>query len=73
MTEADPLCAHDPVDDAAAGRARPEAVPQVLLRADDEGWLVVVVERAKPEQVGTVAAQLDPDAGDEALQRDLRL
>jgi hypothetical protein len=43
-------------------------VPEVLLRADDEGWLVVVVERAKTEQVGTVAAQLDPGAADEALQ-----
>jgi hypothetical protein len=48
-------------------------MPEVLLRRDDERRLVVVVEGTQPEQVGPVAAQLDPGRGDEALQRYLRL
>jgi hypothetical protein len=46
-------------------------VPEVLLRRDDEGRLMIVVERAETEQVAAVAAQVDAGTRDESFQRDL--
>ena len=71
MAEADAFGLHDPVDDGAAGVAGAQAVPQVLLGADDERGLVVFVEGAEAEQVGAVSLELDAAAFGQAFERDV--
>ena len=52
----------DPVDDRSASVARSQAIPQVLARRNDQRRLVILVERAQPDQVRSVPFQLDPCA-----------
>jgi hypothetical protein len=73
MTEAHALRLHHPVDHRAAGLAGSEAVPQVLLRRDDQRRLTVVMEGAQAEKVRTVPPPLDAARLDQALQADLLL
>ena len=51
---------HHPVDDRPARLARPQAVPEVLLRADDQRRGLVLVERAGPMQVRAVPLRAPP-------------
>ena len=44
---------------SASGPACAEAVPQVLLRADHQGRLVILMQRAQAQQVRAVPLQLD--------------
>ena len=65
MSERHALRLHHPVDHRAAGLAGAEAVPEVLLRTDDERRRLVVVERAAADPIGTVGFKLDAGALDE--------
>ncbi len=71
MAEADALGVHHPGDYVTALVAGPEAVPEILLRADHQARLMVVVKRAQPEQVRAVALEFDAARFCQALQRDL--
>ncbi len=73
MAEADALGVHYPGDYVASLVARPEAVPEILFRADHQARLMVIVERTQPEQVRAVAFELDASRFGESLQRDLLL
>ena len=71
MPEAHALGPHHPVDHRAAGLARTQAVPQVLVRRDHQRRRLVLVERTAPDQVGAVALERDAPRLDQALQRHL--
>src|SRR5208282_1375225 len=73
MAEADALGLHYPVDYRAAGLAGAETVPQVLLRTDNQRRVVIVVERAQPEQVRAVPAEFDSPRFDKPLETHLPL
>ena len=73
MTEADPIGPHHPVDGRPARVASSHAVPEVLLRRDDERRRFVVVERAEAVQVGSQPTQLDPSRLRQPLDRDFSL
>jgi hypothetical protein len=57
MAEAHPLFPHHPIHHAAAGAARAQAVPEVLLRRDHQRGLAVVVEGAQAQEVRAVTTQ----------------
>ncbi|HXE10637.1 MAG TPA: hypothetical protein VN633_00855 [Bryobacteraceae bacterium] len=51
MAETHAACPHHPRDYIAAGVARTQTMPQVLLRTDDQRGRAVVVKRAPPDPV----------------------
>src|SRR5689334_15124720 len=67
MPEAHALCTHHPVDHRAAGLARTEAMPQILLGRDHETRLMVLVKRTQAHQVLAVLLQLHAGCLREAL------
>ena len=73
MAEADAFHPHHPVDDTAAHLTRAPAMPQVLLRRDDQRRRALVVERAQADEVCAVSLQLDAARLDQPLHRDLAL
>ena len=73
MPEADTLGLHHPVDHRAAALAGPQAVPQVLVRADHQAGLMVVVEGTQSDQICPVALELNTTAFRQALEGDVLL
>jgi hypothetical protein len=73
VPEAHALGLHHEVDHAPARLARPEAVPQVAVGRDHQRGLVVVVEGAEAEEVGTGAAEVDAARAHELFERDVAL
>jgi len=73
VPEADAVGPHHPVDHRPARVTRPQTVPEILPRSDNQRRIAVVVERAEAKQVGTVPMQLDPPSLGQALDRDLFL
>lgn len=71
MTEADAPRLHHPVDDRAAGLARAETVPQILLRRHHERRRAVVMELTPPDPVRAMLLEFDPLRLNQPLQRDL--
>ena len=64
------LCA---VDRAAARLARPQAVPQVLRRRDDQRRLPVLMKRTPPHQVRPMPPQFDPRRRHQPFERNFPL
>ncbi len=49
MTNGAALALHHPLDHVATFGTGVQAVPQVLVRAADQGWFLIVVEWALPK------------------------
>jgi hypothetical protein len=73
MPEAHAFGLDDPVDHRPAGLARPQAVPQVLLRRHHQRRRLVVMERAAADEIHPVFLEGDAPRLGQALHRDLRL
>jgi photosystem II stability/assembly factor-like uncharacterized protein len=71
VAETEPPRPHHPIDDAPSGVALAQTMPQIFVRTHDEARSLVVMERARPNQIRPMLAQLDPRRGDEAFQRNL--
>lgn len=71
MTKAHSFDLHHPVDHRASRPAGPQTVPEVLLGADHQTGLVIVMEGTEANQVRSVALELDPARLRQTLQRHL--